>query len=367
MDGSSRLGVARIPGVRLLDALRLVRLDRLLARYRPLLDPDAPERGGRFDDRSLRDFATLYFGRSISERWIGPFSTSGTLNRPEDASRLLFLLRAASHRSAALATLRGGIGAFFAELAEGLDVRLGATVEEVAARSDGGFDVHFRTDAGGGTAPADGLILAVPAAATLRAARPVLAPAEVDFLSAVETVPAMTLSVGLTGRGFDVARRVMVPAGEGLPVEAVSLLPAAATCGLAGDAATKGLPAEGGLVVAVSTAAFAARQGGAADEVVAKELFDALARIVPAVRSESGRAFSALNRIPEAMPRFDAGHFRRLASFRRVHGTLRAEGRRLYFAGDHLAGPWIEAAVSSGRRAAEELLVDLADPADPAG
>ena len=61
VDGSSRLGVARIPGVRLLDALRLVRLDRLLARYRPLLDPDAPERGRRFDDRRPR-------GRESAER-----------------------------------------------------------------------------------------------------------------------------------------------------------------------------------------------------------------------------------------------------------------------------------------------------------
>ena len=43
---------------------------------------------------------------------------------------------------------------------------------------------------------------------------------------------------------------------------------------------------------------------------------------------------------------------------RRVHADQRAEGRRLYLAGDHLAGPWLEGAVSSGLRAADELIAD---------
>jgi predicted NAD/FAD-dependent oxidoreductase len=41
-----------------------------------------------------------------------------------------------------------------------------------------------------------------------------------------------------------------------------------------------------------------------------------------------------------------------------VQEDRRAQGRRLYFAGDHLVGPRPEHAVSSGRRAAAALLAD---------
>ena len=277
VDGSSRLGVARIPGVRLLDALRLVRLDRLLARYRPALHPDAPERGAPLDDRSLRDFATLYFGRSIAERWIGPFATSGTLNRPEDASRLLFLLRARSHRAAPLALVQGGIGSFLAALAEELDVRFGTTVTRVEARGDGGFDVSFETADGAGTAPADAVVLATPAAAAARAARDVLVTAELDYLEGVASAPGLTLAVGMARRSFDTACRVVVPHADGWPVEAVSLLPGEATAGL---------PAEGGVAVAVATADWAARHAGAGDDVVTKDLLSVIARLVPGLRPD---------------------------------------------------------------------------------
>lgn len=349
LDESSRLGVARIPGVRWLDALRLVRLDRLLARYRPALDADAPERAARWDDRSLRDFATLYFGRSVAERWIGPSATAGVFQRPEEASRLLFLLRAESHRGAPLASLGGGVGAFLAEQAAGLDVRLGSRVTDVCERGDGGFEVSFASAGGAGSASADALILAVPAPAAVRIAAGVLVTAEVDFLSSVSYQPAISLALGFARRPWDVSRRILAPHADGGPVEAVSLL--------SGDT-TSGLPAEGGVAVVLSTAAWASRQAGAADDVAAKELSGVLTRWVPGAGGEP--IFTHLTRWAAAVPRFAPGHFRRLERFRRVHADRRAAGRRLYFAGDHLAGPWLEAAVSSGGRAAEELRADAA-------
>ncbi len=348
IDFSSRFGVARIPGVRNLDALRLMRLDRLMARYRSVLDADAPERAARWDDRSLRDFAKLYFGASVAERWIGPMATAGTFQRPEDTSRLLFLLRAETHRAAPLAHVRGGFGAFLSERARGLDVRTGCRVGEVTKRSDGGFDVAFETAAGSGVAPADAVVLAVPAPVAIRIAPGVLATAEQDFLGGVAHAPALTLSIGLAERRFGVSRRIWVPSSEGLPIEAISLL--------AGDGA-QGLPEAGGVAVAVATADAAARWSGVADDVVEKELVGLLERHVPELRGEA--LFRRVTRWEAAMPRFEPGHFRRLAAFRRVHADRRAAGRRLYFAGDHLAGPWLESAVSSGHRAAAELCADL--------
>jgi protoporphyrinogen oxidase len=110
--------------------------------------------------------------------------------------------------------------------------------------------------------------------------------------------------------------------------------------------------------VAVATAAFAARHAGAPDEVVAKDLLSVLARLVPQVQRDPWLVHVA--RFDPGMPRFDVGHFRKLARFRQVGCDQRAAGRRLYLAGDYLAGPWLDAALASGLRAADELLADLA-------
>ena len=59
------------------------------------------------------------------------------------------------------------------------------------------------------------------------------------------------------------------------------------------------------------------------------------------------------------MPRFEVGRYRDLERFRRVGEDLRRAGRRLYFAGDSLAGPFLESAILSGQRAAADVAEDL--------
>jgi predicted NAD/FAD-dependent oxidoreductase len=66
------------------------------------------------------------------------------------------------------------------------------------------------------------------------------------------------------------------------------------------------------------------------------------------------------------MPRFVPGHFRKLARLRQVGADQRAAGRRLYLAGDYLAGPWLDAALGSGLRAADELIADFNRAGPPA-
>jgi len=348
VDASSRLGVARIPGVRWLDALRLVRLDRLLARYRPRLDPDAPERGAVLDDRSVRDFASLYFGRSVADRWIGPFTTAGTGNSANDASRLLFLLRVGSHRVASLATLRRGVGRLLEDAASGLDIRLGTRVEDVVRAADGGFEVGFEDDGGSGRERADAVVFATAAPQASRLGRELLATAESDFLGSVAHAPGLSIALGLAGASFEAPRRIQIPEADEGPLDAITLLPAEAA---------EGLPPGAGIAVATARAGWAAKQAAAADGVLLKEIADVLTPLVPGIRGEP--LFARVERCGSGMPRFDVGHFRRLADFRRVLDDHRREGRRLYFAGDYLAGPWLDAALGSGRRAATDLLADL--------
>jgi len=158
------------------------------------------------------------------------------------------------------------------------------------------------------------------------------------------------MAVATAGRCWDRHQRILVPHAEGWPLETLTLLPAGAA-----DA----LPGTGGLAVGLATAAWAGSQAGVPDDVVAKDLRAAMHRLVPRLGRQREQVFERLTRFPRAMPRFDVGHFRGLARLRKVGRDQRAEGRRLYLAGDYLAGPWLEAAARAGRRAAAELLADL--------
>lgn len=63
-----------------------------------------------------------------------------------------------------------------------------------------------------------------------------------------------------------------------------------------------------------------------------------------------------VQRWPEALPRFGAGHIRAVQQFRNAQSAV----PRLVFAGDYLDGPYIDAAVRSGQDAARTLIGQLA-------
>ena len=71
IDPRGLFSVRRIPGVRPLQALRLVRLPRLVARYGGRIDPEAPERAADLDDRSLGDFGRLLLRRQCARALDG--------------------------------------------------------------------------------------------------------------------------------------------------------------------------------------------------------------------------------------------------------------------------------------------------------
>ena len=73
-------------------------------------------------------------------------------------------------------------------------------------------------------------------------------------------------------------------------------------------------------------------------------------RAVPGLRSAL-RA-QRLHRLESAAPRFDVGRFRQIA---RLRDAAPADAR-IQLCGDYLVGPHAEAAVASGRRAADALL-----------
>ena len=339
-------GLARPPGLAALSALRSVRLGRLLARHRALLDSDRPETGADLDDRSVADFTRLYFGRSALDSWIGPHLADTTGCDPEETSRLLFLLEW-SARCFATPGLprRGGI----ARLCESLTGEVDLRTEQRVARLGGAGEGELRVEVEGDPSlAADAVVLATPADEAARIAGPLLSAPERSFLLGVRHAPAIVFAACARAPVLGRATRLRIPRSEGSPFEAITFEP-----GGSGERVPEGRE----LILGVTSQAFATRSLEESDEALAPKLSGELERIAPAL---AGRLeFTRLHRHPRARPRFDVGAFREIARFQRVQTDRRANARRLYFAGDYLVAPTVEGALASGARASDALIEDL--------
>jgi oxygen-dependent protoporphyrinogen oxidase len=347
IDPVGVLGVARLPGVRFHEALRLMRLGRIVRRFRSILDPQRPERAARLDDRSIADFTRLYFGRSVLDGWVAPFSADPSLCDPDSTSRVLFLLRYVARRYAPVGTLRPGLADLAHALAKGDATRLGASVQAIESAGER-VTVRLREPDGERSMEADAAVLATRAPVARDIADPLLRTAERDFLTRVRYVAAIVMAAALDRAVVGRATRTRVPATEGWPVMTVSIEPGG-----------PGAPAPEGKELALLTASdqWSRAHLDTPDEIVEKDLLGVLQRLHPG--SSSAVCFTTVRRHRQAHPRFDVGRYREIARFRSVQRDLRAGGRRLYFAGDYLVDPSLEGAVTSGFRAADQIVRDF--------
>ncbi len=356
IDPQSLMGVACIPGVRKRDWRRLLRWGRLMARYRPLLDPTAPERAASLDYRGAADFTRLYFGESIFDRWVAPELNGSFAGDEHELSRVAALLGWAScatgqARSVLHGLLRLGLHEVPMAAAEGLPVRYGVSVARVDEAPAGGFTVECQSQSGArGGLEADAVVIATSAGEAARIAGSMLSSAERDFFGAVTYGPSVTLAAALARAPSGIPQLVRVPHVEGLPVESMLVEP-----GIAGGRAPMGC----GLITLRATERFAHANESASDEVLEKSLLGCVEHLFP-MSTESVR-FTRLDRRSESIPRFDVGVYRALDRFRRVERDRRALSRRLYFAGDYLIGPRAEDAVVAGLRAVRDFEDDLSD------
>lgn len=314
--------MAAAPGVRFLDALRLVRLPRLLARYRENLDPDRPERAARRDDRSLDDFGTLYFGRSVVAGFFEPWLAERAPVDERVASRAAFLMRFAAERDAVSGSLAAPVGRLAAALAARLDLRSSAAVSTIEARAGGGFRVVLAAE----TLEADAVVLAVPAHEAARIGDAVLVAAERTLLAGVRYDAAITWTAPLRTEAVLAPTRVRIERRGASPFASIAI--------------------EGDVVTAIAREPWVGAHADWPDDALAKEIAAEVERLLPGAVADSG----VVSRFPIAWPRFDVGHYRALAQFRAVESDRAAAGRNLFYAGDWLAAPTLEGAVASAQR-----------------
>ena len=332
--------VARIPGIGRLAAWRLVRLPRLLTRYGPALALGAAAEAVQIDDRSLGDFARLYFGAKVLERWMAPVACANSLGDPDEMSRVQFLQHFRAHGLGRPGMLQGALADLLDRVAKAVAVVTDCRVERIEPAASGGFTA---TAADGRAFAGDAVIVAVPAPIAARIADPLLATPERQFLSGVCYAPALSVSAALCRPLVPRARFAAI--ADGAPLGALLVEP-----GYRGGR----LPTGGGLALLRATGRFAAAHPETPSETLEKELLAEGDRVWPGLSRSV--EFTRVFRYAHGAPRFDVGAYRALARFERVQADRRAAGRRLAFAGDYLVHPSLEGMVRSGERAAAELL-----------
>lgn len=341
-----RLGdLVRLPGVWPWEGLRLVRLPRLMRRYAARLDPGAPERAADLDDRSVADFARLYFGRSVLERWLAPFLTSATLADEREASRVQLLLRHQRHFGARRALPRAALAELAEAAAAGVSTLYEAEVDRVEREADGGLLVTYTRDGRSRIVEAGAVVLALPPAAAARIGREVLTTGERGVLERVGHTAGLTLAVATCRPLAPRPLEIRVPHVEGLPLETALFEP-----GMVGGRVPDGY----GMVTLHATGRFADRALRLPDETLEKELLDALGHFHPGVRTTID--FTRVFRTPAARPRFDVGHYRRLRRLQAIESERLAAGHRVVTTGDWRMEPSWNGAIASGVRTARALL-----------
>jgi len=331
---------------RLLSARAKARLPRVvleLARRWRRLDPLHPERAAGFDCEDLAAFLRRTVGEEALEYLFAPAFSSTFDADPEDLSGAFALLVIRFLLSGfRLQALEGGSGLLTATLAERVPVRLGCRALAVETSSDG-VRVLYRAGGREGAALADAAVLAVPGSRVAELC-PKLTPAERGFFESVRygrgaIVHLLLARAPATLPWYGVA----FPRREGLDLY-----------GLAVDHRKPGAaPPGAGLLNAALTAAAAQRTWDAPDADVVELVLENLAR-TPIGRLEPRDA--VVHRWDPMLPQFRAGYTRALAAF--LARTDRSP--RIAFAGDYLVGPYSEAALVSGLRAAGEIQACLA-------
>jgi oxygen-dependent protoporphyrinogen oxidase len=351
VDGLSLRTAAQIPGPRIWERPKLLRWGRLMKRYAPLLDPMYPERAADLDYRSLRDHATLYFGKGNLEFWLAPEVQGVFGDAVEELSRVALLLQAQSlglgeRRPGSPGLPRRPLLELAQVAAERLNIRRGTAVQRIDEEPAGGFRIETIDGVGShGEESFDAIVVALGAKQAAGVSSALLTPAEHDFFDATALRPVVTLSVAIEGVEGGLPTEVRLPRRDGSAISSLVVEP-----GQPGGRVPEGRSQ----IVARARDAFADRWAEMADDVVAKNLMSSLELAMPGIgerilTTRLGRATA---------PFFEVGSYRRLATFQKVQRDRRALGRRLYWAGDYLSGPTFEAASLSGLRAAAALAAD---------
>jgi oxygen-dependent protoporphyrinogen oxidase len=313
--------------------LRLPRIIFELGRNKHLLDFYAIEKAAPLDDRSAYDWALSRFGREVLDEVIEPPFASTFTVLPENLSRA-FVLATIDYMFGGfrLSAFHGGNGLLTQTLASKLRVRNGVEVARVSQTPDEAT-VALRT---GEVLTADAVVIATPGNHVARLCD-TLTPPERRFFDGVRYAKSIICFVMTPDTEAD-------PGIYGLGIgrtEGVKLY------GMAMENPKEGAVPEGKTMFNCALSeAYAAEIFDKSDAEIAEAALTELRKLP--LRGLDKTEKVVVHRWPELVPQFYHGYIRALADFKQ----RRERSDRIFFAGDYLVGPYTEAALTSGLRAA---------------
>ena len=310
---------------------RLRRLSLLSSWLGSEIDPEAPERSTRLDDRSISDFCRVYLGRRALDAFLAPlFATAFGSDAAQTSRELLFALLD-GRAEIGLDQVLGAAALVDALATRAPEIRTGARVAAVDSDGRGA-----RLESGERLA-ADAVLLAVGSDEAMRLL-PETSPAERSAAEKLEAGSGLALALA-TRPGVELPARVLcVPERAGGELAGVIDATPADARGLR-------------LLHLIARPGLFARHGHRPDDEIAHFLIESAARAVPGLSGaiEARR----LHRLPHTLPAFSVGHYRALEVLR--ESMRKRPERRVALAGDWLVAPHLEGELASGLRAAAEL------------
>ncbi|MBI5289213.1 MAG: FAD-dependent oxidoreductase [Chloroflexi bacterium] len=307
-----------------------------LRRNKRLLDFYAIEKAAPLDDATAHDWALRRYGREVLNYIIEPPFASTFTVLPENLSRA-FVLATIDYMFGGfrLSAFQGGNGLLTRTLASKLRVRTSVEASGITHTAD---DVSVRLGTGE-TLTADAVVVATPGNHVARLCETLTAE-ERRFFDSVRYASSIICFVMTSDTEAD-------PGIYGLGIgrtEGVRLY------GMAMENPKEGaVPAGKTMFNCALSEAYAAELMHKSDDEVAAATLEELSKLPLRGLDKTERV--VVHRWPELVPQFYHGYIRSLAAFK----DRRERSDRIFFAGDYLVGPYTEAAVTSGLRAAGDV------------
>ncbi len=312
---ASATGLLSFRGLNIADKVMLPRMAYLLARHGAHLDFHHPEKGLDFDNETVASFVKRELSQNVLNYVAGPLISTLFFFGSEETSKWLYMVLAKYMYNTRMSTLRGGLARMTAALAENLEILAGHPVQTLYA--DG---VSYVIDG----RPFSDVVVAVPGAAVLgiEGLSGMLSEEDGQFFHDCEYQRVVSVHVR-TARPVDGrCYAVSIPRVEKFRAATITF--------------HSYIDPSAGSLLTIT---------GGGVNVTHDQLLDDLQKLYP-VDIISSEALEWT----WGMPKFPPGRYRQIAAFQ-----ARERRRGLYFCGDYLLGPFVEAAITTGLRAAERV------------
>lgn len=236
--------------------------------------------------------------------------------------------------------LKSGLQRIPEKAAEGSTILLDSTVLSVR-QTIHDYEVSVKTKSETRVLHADGIICATPATAVSKIFSD-LSRDEADFFKSVQYSSTAVIAQTFARAQTKGDKGIAFPRAEGVDLAAITVGPGPEEHD---DVATLKIYASGAIGASLCSKS---------DTAITETLTSAIKPIRDEVLvGEPSPIATHVQRWPEAIPFFDAGHLKRLKEFE--DGNIENPNRAVAFAGDYLGGPFMEGAFTSGMKAAERL------------